>query len=206
MGVRTTLVASIGAAILAASVGTANAQVAQSDFNSSAAIERAQSKNGQPYIYGSLNDCSGHLSDVLNAATGLTVRFTTDSDFSALGWLPGYDPNGFNIGTNGGMGENGHMAGTLFGVDIESNGSDGVLYGGTALGARDFPMVWHWPGASSPTPDSAPPVGSYTVVPGDWLTTIAPRVGMTVEAILALNQDSITDPALIFPGQVLRLD
>lgn len=205
MGLRTTLVASIGAAILAASIGTANAQVAQSDFNSSAAIERAQSKNGQPYIYGSLNDCSGHLSDVLNAATGLNVRFVTGSDFGAIGFEPGFDPGGFNIGTNGGVGTDGHMAGTLFGVDIESNGSAGIQYGGNALGALDFPMVWHWPGASAGNAPSGPPAASYTVAPGDWLTTIAPRVGITVERLYELNPAVLQNPNLIMPGQVLKL-
>lgn len=202
MGLRTVLVGSIGAVVLAASIGTANAQVAQSDFNASAAIERAQSKNGQPYIYGSLNDCSGHLSDILSAATGQPVRFVTGSDFAAMGWKPGFDPGGFNIGTDGGIGPNGHMAGTLFGVDVESNGSNGVQYGGNALGALDFPMVWHWPGARA---DSAPPAASYTVQPGDWLTTIAPRVGITVERLYELNPAVLQNPNLIMPGQVLEL-
>ncbi|MBH0119821.1 hypothetical protein I0Q12_09955, partial [Rhodococcus sp. CX] len=38
--------------------------------------------------------------------------------------------------------------GTLYGVNIESDGSNGVQYGGGADGALDFPQVWHWPGAT----------------------------------------------------------
>jgi trimeric autotransporter adhesin len=117
-------------------------------FDAAAAQGRARSKAGRPYGFGTLDDCSGHLSDVFNAGTGQSVRFTTDSDFASMGWAPGYDPDGFSIGTNGGSGENGHMAGTLFGTNVESDGSSGVQYGGSADGAQDFPMVWHWPGAS----------------------------------------------------------
>ncbi|MFD4294135.1 phage tail tape measure protein [Rhodococcus sp. NPDC058532] len=116
-------------------------------FNRDAAVGKAQSHNGEPYVYGEL-DCSGYLSEVFNAGTGESVRFVTGSDFAGMGWAPGYDPNGFSIGTDGGVGENGHMAGTLYGVNIESDGSNGIQYGGSADGAQDFPMVWHWPGAS----------------------------------------------------------
>lgn len=204
MGLRTTVVL-VGVAV-AALIGTpSNAQVAQSDFNSSAAVERAQSKNGQPYIYGSLNDCSGHLSDILSVATGQPVRFVTGSDFGAMGWQPGFDPDGFNIGTNGGIGADGHMAATLFGVNVEADASNGVQYGGAADGALDFPIVWHWPGASAGNATSGPPAASYTVAPGDWLTTIAPRVGITVERLYELNPAVLQNPNLIMPGQVLKL-
>ncbi|NKU75110.1 hypothetical protein GS898_17375 [Rhodococcus hoagii] len=78
------------------------------------------------------------------------MRFVTGSDFEAMGWEPGYDPDGFSIGTDKGVGENGHMAGRLFGVNIESDGSNGIQYGGSADGPLDFPYVYHWPGASRP--------------------------------------------------------
>ncbi|WP_156895091.1 phage tail tape measure protein [Rhodococcus sp. 2G] len=116
-------------------------------FNADAAKSKAQAHNGEPYVYGGL-DCSGYLSAVFNAGTGQSVRFVTGSDFEAMGWEPGYDPNGFSIGTDKGVGANGHMAGTLFGVNIESDGSNGIQYGGSADGALDFPFVYHWPGAS----------------------------------------------------------
>lgn len=47
--------------------------------------------------------------------------------------------------------------------------------------------------------------GTYTVRPGDWLSTIAPRYGTTWPRIFAVNRDRIADADLIFPGQVLRL-
>lgn len=121
-------------------------------FDADAAIAKAQAHNGEPYIYGGL-DCSGYLSEVFNAGTGQSVRFVTGSDFEAMGWEPGYDPNGFSIGTDKGVGENGHMAGSLFGVNIESDGSNGIQYGGSADGPLDFPYVYHWPGASRPSYD-----------------------------------------------------
>ncbi|ORI11752.1 hypothetical protein BJD99_01015 [Rhodococcus sp. 1163] len=108
-----------------------------------AALSYASSKNGMAYEYGKL-DCSGYWSGIYNAYTGKDVRFTTDSDFAALGFVPGYDDGGFNIGTNGGSGMNGHMAGDLFGTPAES-GSDGIVFGAGAQSAQDFPMVWHLP-------------------------------------------------------------
>lgn len=116
-------------------------------FDADAAVSRARSHDGKGYVYGGL-DCSGYLSDVFNAGTGQSVRFTTDSDFAAMGWVPGDDPDGFTIGTNGGSGPDGHMSGRLFGVPIESDGSNGIQYGGSADDPTTFPMVWHWPGAS----------------------------------------------------------
>lgn len=117
--------------------------------NANAAVSFAKSKNGLPYVYGGASgdswDCSGYMSGIHNALTGESVRYVTGSDFASLGYVRGFDPNGFSIGTNGGVGENGHMAGTLFGTNVESDGSNGVQYGGSADGANDFPQVWHLP-------------------------------------------------------------
>jgi murein DD-endopeptidase MepM/ murein hydrolase activator NlpD len=46
-------------------------------------------------------------------------------------------------------------------------------------------------------------VGAYTVVPGDTLSAIAEQFGVTVEALVELNQ--IADPALLQVGQVLLI-
>jgi LysM repeat protein len=45
---------------------------------------------------------------------------------------------------------------------------------------------------------------SYIVQPGDYLSAIANTYGTTVAAILALNPQ-ITDPNLIYPGEVLQI-
>ena len=60
------------------------------------------------------------------------------------------------------------------------------------------------PGAPPPPPPPTCPPGSfaYTVQPGDTLFLIAQRFNTTVDAILAINPQ-ITNPNLIFPGQVI---
>lgn len=55
-----------------------------------------------------------------------------------------------------------------------------------------------------PPCDATPDCSLYTVRPGDRLSTIAGRFGITLEAILAANP-AITDPNAIFSGQVIRL-
>jgi hypothetical protein len=115
-------------------------------FDGESAIAKAKAHDGEPYVYGGL-DCSGYLSEVFNSGTGQSVRFTTDSDFEGMGWVAGDDPNGFTIGTNKGSGENGHMSGRLYGTPIESDGSNGIQYGGGADDPTTFPYVYHWPGA-----------------------------------------------------------
>lgn len=118
------------------------------------AITNAQSANGQSYQYGG-NDCSGYMSNIYNDLTGKNERFTTDSNFTALGFQPGYDPNShFNIGTNGLPGTEGHMAGELGGVPVESAsptghhpGAPGVMYGGDAYSPTNpmFTQQYHLP-------------------------------------------------------------
>jgi LysM repeat protein len=53
------------------------------------------------------------------------------------------------------------------------------------------------------TASAADPI-TYVVQPGDNLTRIAQAYGTTVNAILALNPQ-ITNPSLIYPGEVLRI-
>lgn len=55
-----------------------------------------------------------------------------------------------------------------------------------------------------PPCDAVPDCSLYTVRPGDRLSTIAGRFGITTEAILAANPE-ITDANAIFSGQVIRL-
>lgn len=60
-------------------------------------------------------------------------------------------------------------------------------------------QVLRIPGTTPPPPQPA----TYTVVPGDTLSSIAARHGTTVAALVAAN--NIANPNLIFPGQVLLL-
>lgn len=55
-----------------------------------------------------------------------------------------------------------------------------------------------------PPCDAVPDCSKYTVRPGDRLSTIAGRFGITVDAILAANPQ-ITDANAIFSGQVIQL-
>ncbi|MFC9514628.1 phage tail tape measure protein [Nocardiaceae bacterium NPDC056970] len=114
----------------------------------------AQGESGKPYQYGGVGnpswDCSGFMSGIYATLTGkdpFTRYFTTESDFEALGFLPGLGgPGDFSIGVSrGGGGPYSHMAGTLGDLDVES-GSNGVIAGSGAQGAADFPLKWHLPG------------------------------------------------------------
>jgi len=74
----------------------------------------------------------------------------------------------------------------------------------------DFSNVRSGSSSTAPTPSSAPPSGgtTYTVVAGDSLSKIAKRkYGDASEwrKIYEANKDTIDDPDLIHPGQVLRI-
>lgn len=62
---------------------------------------------------------------------------------------------------------------------------------------------------SAPSAASAPASArAYTVVSGDWLSKIAAREHTVGGwgALFDLNRDKISNPNLIFPGEVIRLD
>ncbi|MBN1920102.1 MAG: LysM peptidoglycan-binding domain-containing protein [Anaerolineae bacterium] len=59
------------------------------------------------------------------------------------------------------------------------------------------------PGGAAAPGTPVPAAGTYTVRPGDSLSSIAARFGTTVAALAA--QNGITNPELIYVGQVLRL-
>lgn len=60
-----------------------------------------------------------------------------------------------------------------------------------------------YPGQVLHIPEFSSPVSTYTIRPGDTLSSIAERFDTTVHELLSLN--SISNPNLIYPGQVLRL-
>jgi LysM repeat protein len=55
----------------------------------------------------------------------------------------------------------------------------------------------------APKPPVAPTTTTYTVQPGDSLSAIATRHGVTLAALIAAND--IADPALIFPGEQISV-
>lgn len=60
-----------------------------------------------------------------------------------------------------------------------------------------------YPGQVLTVPTFSAPVSTYTVRPGDTLSSIAGRFGTSVGELASIN--NISNPNLIYPGQVLRL-
>jgi len=60
------------------------------------------------------------------------------------------------------------------------------------------------PGAQPTPPPPPPSTSTYVVQRGDTLSSIARRFGTTVQTLLNLNPQ-ITNPNVIFPGQVIRV-
>ncbi|MFC8182398.1 transglycosylase SLT domain-containing protein [Rhodococcus sp. NPDC057297] len=111
------------------------------------AIDRAKKfmsgEHGKPYQYGGVGDpswdCSGLWSGIVHELSGRSARsgrlFNTESDFESMGWKPGLDGR-VTIGiARGGGGPNSHMAGTIDGTNAESSGTNGVQWGGAAIGS-----------------------------------------------------------------------
>jgi hypothetical protein len=106
------------------------------------ALAFAKSQSGKPYVWGGVGpggyDCSGFMSAITNVIHGKNPysRLYSTHSFGAGGGPGGFVRNlrsGFMVGvTNAGVG---HMAGTLLGTNVESNGSQGVHYGPGARGA-----------------------------------------------------------------------
>jgi TP901 family phage tail tape measure protein len=106
------------------------------------ALNWARSQVGKPYIWGSAGpngyDCSGFQSAITNVILGRSPysRLGSTATFPWSGFSAGYGQYTIGSTPNAGGGI-GHMAGTLLGVNVESNGSDGVVVGSGARGAAD---------------------------------------------------------------------
>ncbi|MGW5387209.1 phage tail tape measure protein [Nocardia sp. NPDC003963] len=129
------------------------------------AMDFLRGQSGKEYQYGGVGnpswDCSGFISAAYALLKGLDpyVRwFTTESDFSSLGFLPGLDPTGrgLSIGVyRGGGGQYSHMAGSLGGIALES-GANGVQVGSGAQSAASgqLPLKFYLPASAFNPPDA----------------------------------------------------
>lgn len=104
---------------------------------------------------------------------------------------------------NGGVGYSKlqRAGGTIAGV-VRPAGTDPAGSPGRAEPRTASPHV-----QSAPRTEGKQPVasGRHEVVQGEWLSKIARRYGTTWQTLYALNRDKISDPDLIYPGQLLRL-
>lgn len=107
------------------------------------AMSQLRKEHGKPYQYGGVGnpswDCSGIWSGAYRGLQGQSIFggrvFNTESNFGSFGFIPGLSGRvtiGVKSGMGGGM--NGHMAGTIDGVNVESGGH-GVQIGGLAAGS-----------------------------------------------------------------------
>ncbi|NEW40777.1 phage tail tape measure protein [Nocardia cyriacigeorgica] len=129
------------------------------------ALDFLRGQSGKDYQYGGVGnpswDCSAFISAAYALLKGLDpyVRwFTTESDFGALGFLPGLDPTGrgLSIGVyRGGGGQYSHMAGLLAGTPLES-GANGVQVGSGAQSAAsgELPLKFYLPASAFNPPES----------------------------------------------------
>ncbi|MFE2994278.1 phage tail tape measure protein [Nocardia sp. NPDC059246] len=109
----------------------------------SRALSFLQGESGKPYQYAGVGspswDCSALISAAYALVKGLdpyTRWFTTESNFTSMGFLDGADPTGRGLTIavyNGGGGQYSHMVGKLAGTPLES-GANGVRVG---VGATD---------------------------------------------------------------------
>lgn len=117
------------------------------------ALDWARTQVGKPYGWGAVGpsayDCSGFMAAIINVMYGRSPhrRLGTTATFPWAGMEPGMGP-GLSIGSTKNAGDgNGHMAGTIGGVNVESRGGRGVVVGPEARGAQDrlFNSIYHMP-------------------------------------------------------------
>ena len=107
-------------------------------------FDAIKGEHGKPYQYGGIGnpswDCSGLWSGIVQFLNGGSLHggriFNTESNFGNFGFVPGLSGR-VTIGVLSGKGggENGHMAGTIDGTNLESSGDNGVQIGGRARGS-----------------------------------------------------------------------
>lgn len=172
------------------------------------AIDFAYAQSGKPYDYGGTGgpnrsfDCSGIASSTWAAMVGMPTNqryFNTESDFTRLGFKPGFKAGALNVGIQrGGGGPNSHMALTLpNGVSMESGGAHGsVMYGQLAAGALDdqFDLQYYFDPGDIQAPESGGGGGSR-----GWAETQPASDGPEYPSITG---DPLTD--MLTPGKQNR--
>lgn len=140
-------------------------KMADGGIASTRAMDFLRGQSGKAYQYGGVGnpswDCSGFISAAYALVKGLspfTRWFTTESDFSSLGFLNGLDPTGRGLSVGiyrGGGGQYSHMAGLLGGVALES-GANGVQVGSGAQSAASgqLPLKFYLPASAFNPPDA----------------------------------------------------
>lgn len=93
-------------------------------------------------------------------------------------------------------------SGKVSGIDAKCDldvFTKGILLSGSSVPVPPVPPVT----PSKPSDNTSSSALTYTVEPGDTLSAIALKFNTTVSELVKLN--NISDPNLIYPGQVLRL-
>lgn len=200
--------------VVGASWGARLRRAYRSIWEGGPALQWAKSQQGKPYVWGGVGpggyDCSGFMSAIWNVIQGRSPysrRFTTGS-FPAAGWASG--PGNFMIGSR--RGSPGHMAGTLYGTNVESRGGDGVVVGPGARGARSsvFDGVWHLQGFAKggrvqrrqgdPPWDLIDPEGKYAGLgmragvfdKGGWLPPRSAAINLSRKPEAVLTQEQLS--------------
>ncbi|KRE99999.1 hypothetical protein ASG87_13510 [Frateuria sp. Soil773] len=92
-----------------------------------------------------------------------------------------------------------HAGGRVLQGLVNRRNQEAALFGSSAPGGVPAPAP-----APAPTPAPGNHGGSYTVQPGDTLSGIAQRQGVSLAALRAANPQ-ISNANLIYPGQVIHL-
>lgn len=187
------------------------------------AVAYVKSKLGKPYVYGATGpnafDCSGLMQAAWRAA-GVSIPRTSQAQLAGLTRV---SPSSVRAGDLVIYKGGGHVA-----MYVGAGRIVEAPRPGAAIRSAPWRSGWYAsnfvavvrpasrsvptqgvPAPATPRVKKAPvqpsPVaGGYKVQPGDWLSKIAPRYGLTWRQLYTLNRGAISDPDLIYPGQRLR--
>lgn len=153
--------------------------------------------NSDPSVFGLLRDTeprpAGYTVAPGDTLSALASRWSTSvADIAALNGIE--SPDLIVVGQRlivPGRGRAGRTA--LLGTSTASIAAGPTRAAGAPLGTDPLPTA----------PPSASAVGTYIVQPGDSLSRIAAKLGVSLQALIDAN--AITNPNLIYVGQVLTI-